>query len=146
MGSMGSAAPSAPFQNSFNSGVLLLRLSVLRATRFEQTIWELIDRYGVTEDQLLLNLVCAGRQAPLPARFNVPVAPTMLARWSVTGVDATVLHYAGPYKPWRPLHPECNRSRPCLRSHALWWRMQERWKAVERATVARAVQQQPRAV
>ncbi|MBV0913040.1 glycosyltransferase family 8 protein [Anianabacter salinae] len=115
---------------SFNAGVMLLN----RATRGETRLGgylDLLARYADgrfdtdLRDQALFNILFAEDIVHLPSRYNFLVSATFALR-DMVGLapqDAAIVHFNGPFKPWRPdqslalaaRHPEL---RPILREWA----------------------------
>jgi lipopolysaccharide biosynthesis glycosyltransferase len=91
----------------FNAGVLVMDLGRMRLDRFCQTYLGWPTRYGL-HDQELLIYAFGDDRAELPERWNMwPAHEPVL--------DPAVLHWLGPYKPWKPIRvPE-----------------QDRWRSVE---------------
>jgi lipopolysaccharide biosynthesis glycosyltransferase len=91
----------------FNAGVLVMDLDRMRHERFCETYLGWPTRYGL-HDQELLIYAFGDDRAELPQRWNMwPAHEPVL--------DPAVLHWLGPYKPWKPIRvPE-----------------QDRWRSVE---------------
>lgn len=84
----------------FNSGVILVDLKKWRSERIDQQ-WKCIaEKYPdnlFSHDQTLLNAVCAGRFAHLPARFN---KIWYASKAKPANSDHAILHFVGSPKPW----------------------------------------------
>lgn len=103
----------------FNSGVLLLNLSLMRDTAFAEAVLDLVRSRGsklLWPDQDALNLTVGGRRLPLHPRWNVMnsfKSRPELAR-QVFGAEVLmealtrpgIRHFEGPdrNKPWHLLH------------------------------------------
>ncbi|WP_018479270.1 glycosyltransferase family 8 protein [Pontibacter roseus] len=86
----------------FNSGVLLLNLAVWRQQGTRDLCFDLAKQYLTvlpSHDESLLNMVCAGNFAKLPASFN--------CQWEAAHpkprvAEKMILHFIGSPKPWDP--------------------------------------------
>jgi lipopolysaccharide biosynthesis glycosyltransferase len=88
----------------FNAGVLVMDLDRLRADQFCTTYLGWPTRYGLHDQELLIYAFAEDR-AELPQRWNMWPAHEPID-------DPAVLHWLGPYKPWKPIRvPEQRR----------WW-------------------------
>ena len=103
------AGPQGGLERTFNSGLMLIDARITG----EHTYSELLalvspDLWRGAEtdhtDQFLLNRYFAGRQTLVSSTYNYPLylAETIQAREGVSAREATVLHFAGPVKPWIP--------------------------------------------
>ncbi|MCQ2004426.1 glycosyltransferase family 8 protein [Rhizobium sp. NRK18] len=84
----------------FNSGVMLIDLALWRKSRVEAETFDVLAAHGPRLkmwDQCALNIVLAGKTAPLDSEYN-----HLVNRPPVGGhyVVPTILHYAGHRKPW----------------------------------------------
>ncbi|QAY70352.1 glycosyltransferase family 8 protein [Xylanimonas protaetiae] len=77
---------------SFNAGILLLDLAVMRADGFTEEFVPYAERFGLN-DQDVLNQYAGSRYVPMDARWNA---------WPTQEVvtDPALIHWAGPVKPW----------------------------------------------
>lgn len=86
----------------FNAGVILLNLHEWRRQNIKERCLEIARRFPMelpSVDQSLLNIVCAGDFAKLPASFNCEWTP----RGERPAVSAKMIfHFIGSPKPWDP--------------------------------------------
>jgi lipopolysaccharide biosynthesis glycosyltransferase len=90
----------SPALASFNSGVLLLNLTLWREQHIRERCFELANRFPselVTADQTILNGIFAGSFAKLPDKYN--------STWSAHNEQQEVAgrvihHFVGSPKPW----------------------------------------------
>jgi lipopolysaccharide biosynthesis glycosyltransferase len=83
----------------FNSGVLLIDLEKWRPMGITERVQEIVAQGIVRDlhyDQDILNLIFRNNWLRLPPTFN-----TMDARQPHEALDVHILHYTGPWKPWR---------------------------------------------
>jgi lipopolysaccharide biosynthesis glycosyltransferase len=86
----------------FNAGVLVMDVEAMRRSGFCQTYLGWPSRYGLHDQELLIYAFSDDR-VPLPREWNMWPAHELVH-------DARVLHWLGPFKPWKPLRiPEQQR-------------------------------------
>ncbi|CEM13668.1 unnamed protein product [Vitrella brassicaformis CCMP3155] len=106
---------------SFNAGVMLLDLPIMRQLEFEKTVMVWVEKYGVN-DQIAINLFTNGTYGELPERFNAFLgqpSPQVRNRETYRRGNA-ILHYGGSRKPWTS-----DFDRPVLK--AIWDRFALTW-------------------
>lgn len=92
----------------FNTGVMLINLGAWRSERLSDECLALMKRYSdrlTYPDQDVLNYVIRDRWRTLPGRWNVLVncpyeAWPTIRRQQALLTQSSILHYAGPRKPW----------------------------------------------
>ncbi len=92
----------SPDLEYFNDGVMLLNLRVWRERKMKEQCLEIARKYPMdlpSHDQSILNIICKGEFARLPAAFNCEW-PANKAKPTVA--DLMVLHFVGSPKPWDP--------------------------------------------
>ncbi len=100
---------------SFNAGILLMDLAVMRADGFTEEFLPYVERFGL-HDQDVLNQYAGSRYVPLDARWNAWPTQERLT-------EPALIHWAGPVKPWdqdRYIHAKA------------YWQDAERWVAAGR--------------
>ena len=100
---------------SFNAGILLMDLAVMRADGFTEEFVPYAERFGL-HDQDVLNQYAGSRYVPLEARWNAWPTQERIE-------NPALLHWAGPVKPWDPdryVHAQS------------YWQDTERWLAGRR--------------
>jgi len=81
---------------TFNAGVLVLNLGLMRADRFTAENLYLVEKCWLN-DQDVLNVYCRDRVHELDPSWNtVPSQDSEL--------DPRIIHWAGPTKPWKSEH------------------------------------------
>jgi len=82
--------------HSFNAGILVMDLDLLRKNDFTNKVMSLWKKYPECNDQIILNLYCDGEYAELPKNFNVfnHQDDHILSQY-----DDFILHFVG-RKPW----------------------------------------------
>jgi len=87
----------------FNSGVLLINLRKWQLENVKNKCLKIANEYGQdipSNDQSLLNIICAGRFSKLPQAFN----SEWIAYQPKPDIsNKMILHFAGSPKPWDPL-------------------------------------------
>ncbi|MCL1868799.1 MAG: hypothetical protein FWF90_00085 [Promicromonosporaceae bacterium] len=78
--------------HSFNAGILLLDLAVMRADGFTEEFVPYAERFGLN-DQDVLNQYAGSRYVPMDARWNAWPTQELVS-------DPALIHWAGPVKPW----------------------------------------------
>ncbi|WP_425954709.1 glycosyltransferase [Xylanimonas sp. McL0601] len=101
--------------HSFNAGILLLDLAVMRADGFTEEFVPYAERYGLN-DQDVLNQYAGSRYVAMDARWNVWPTQELVC-------DPALIHWAGPVKPW-------DQHRYIHQSHH--WQAAEAWLATRR--------------
>jgi lipopolysaccharide biosynthesis glycosyltransferase len=90
-----------PVSNYFNAGVLLVNLAVWRNQRLTQKFLKIADAYMeklLWWDQDILNMALANNWKYFEKKYN---ALHLTKKWDVM---PTIIHYAGPSKPWHYLN------------------------------------------
>lgn len=100
---------------SFNAGIVVLNLALMRDEDFSSTFVPYVERYGLN-DQEVLNAYAGSRYRVLDDRWNA---------WPTQEVvdDPWLIHWAGPVKPW---------------DQQRYIAFKERWIEAERKVAARA--------
>ncbi|MGR6465847.1 glycosyltransferase family 8 protein [Rhizobium sp. PAMB 3182] len=84
----------------FNSGVMLIDLDLWRKSKVETETFDVMAAHGPRLkmwDQCALNIVLAGKTAPLDSEYNHMVNKPPIGEHYVV---PTIIHYAGHRKPW----------------------------------------------
>jgi lipopolysaccharide biosynthesis glycosyltransferase len=92
-----------PTYGYFNSGVLLLNLTKMRETGFENACVDVImtGKRHVFPDQDALNIAAHGDYLRLPSAWNLQVHTKYAARVARKCKRNAILHFSGPIKPWQ---------------------------------------------
>jgi lipopolysaccharide biosynthesis glycosyltransferase len=86
---------------TFNAGVLLMDLATMRAERLTEDYLHLVEHCAFN-DQDVLNVYANGRVLYLDPAWNHVPTQAWIA-------NPRIIHWAGPVKPWGPLHVWANR-------------------------------------
>ncbi|MDB5012293.1 MAG: hypothetical protein JWQ25_495, partial [Daejeonella sp.] len=115
----------SPESEYFNSGVILLNLKQWRLAELKNKCLQIARKYPMelpSHDQSILNILCAGNFAKLPASFNCE----WLAHLSKPQVsDKMILHFVGSPKPWDPFGQILNNAYPAYTKY-----LDSNWQAV----------------
>ena len=103
------AGPEGTLERTFNSGLLLIDARLTGGRTYSELLalvspetWRGTET--VHSDQFILNRHFAGRQTLVSATYNyrLHLAGAIRAREGLSAQEASVLHFTGRVKPWRP--------------------------------------------